>query len=241
VPGDVLDAGLPGGVRGLFTTRASGVGGGLVPHHRDRQTANRDLLAREAAVSELGWAGQVHGTAVAVVTDHRDSPARRGGIPEVDGLVTTVVDLGLVIVAADCMPVLFADVEAGVIGAAHAGRPGLVAGVLQATVATMIEQGADASRIVAVVGPSICGRCYELPTTMVAGLDERLPGLAASTSWGTPSIDLRAGARVALAEAGVTDVRHVGGCTYEQPERFFSYRRDGTTARHGGLIARDPS
>ncbi len=201
---------------------------------RKAARANRTLLLLEHGRPALRVIGaeQVHGTGVAVVT---------GSTPDdvdgVDALVAAQPGSALLVVAADCMPVLFADVEAGVVAAAHAGRPGLVAGVLQATVTAMVGQGADPTRVTAVVGPSICGRCYELPAAMVGELDERLPGLAATTSWGTPSIDLRTGAGLALAEVGVADVRHVGGCTFEQPERFFSYRRDGTTARHGGLVA----
>ncbi len=208
---DVLDAGLPAGVRGLFTTRSG-----------DGRPAVTDHVVR---------AEQVHGAAVAVV-DRRATV-----VPGVDALVTRTPGVVLATRAADCMPVLFADVEAHLVAAAHAGRPGLMAGILQATVATLVEQGGRADRIVAVVGPCIGGCCYELPPELVRDLDSRLPGLAATTTWATPSIDLRTGADLVLAGVGVHDVRHVGGCTYEQPDRFFSYRRDATTERHRGQVA----
>jgi YfiH family protein len=154
----------------------------------------------------------------------------------VDALVTSTPGLGLVVLAADCLPVLLADAGAGVVAAAHAGRQGLLAGVLEATLAQMQALGATAGGTTAVLGPAACGACYEVPQDMADDAEHRLPGSRATTRQGTPSVDLVAGARTVLHGAGVEAVTAVGGCTLEQPERWYSYRRDRTTGRHGGLV-----
>lgn len=242
----LLPCDLGAGVRAVFSTRVGGVGG---PGHGDtnlslrsadeasRTLANRDLLARALSLTEpdLVFAEQVHGAEVALV-EQADSRAGRAGLPGVDALVTRQHGVGLVAFAADCMPVLLADPTAGVVAAAHSGRPGLVAGVLSATVAVMVGQGAAADAITAVVGPCIGGCCYELPEQLADAVAAVVPAARSTTTWGTPSIDLRSGADAVLAAAGVRDVRHLGACTREQPETFYSYRRDGTADRHGGLI-----
>ena len=97
----------------------------------------------------------------------------------------------LAVRAADCVPVLLADPDAGVIGAAHAGRPGLVAEVVPHTVAAMRALGA--ADITAWVGPHVCGACYEVPAEMQAEVVAVEPAAGATTSWGTPSLDLGAG------------------------------------------------
>lgn len=233
---ELLDAGLPAPARAVFTTRAGGVSGppwdalNLALHVDDeprRVLANRELLARATGAAALAFAEQVHGDGVAVVQ-------RAGTSDGVDALVTTTPGLGVVVLAADCLPVVLTDAEAGVVAAAHAGRQGLLAGVLQRTVAVMAEQGADPSRVQAVVGPAAGACCYEVPEQMSADAEARLPGTRARTRQGTPSVDLRAGAGRALAAAGVAQVRHVAACTVDDP-RLFSYRRDGRTGRHAAV------
>src|SRR5690606_40659126 len=95
--------------------------------------------------------------------------------------------------AADCVPVLLADPAAGVVGAAHAGRVGAAAGVVPATVEAMEALGARRDALEVVLGPAICGGCYEVPERMRAEVDARLPGSAVRTRRGTPGLDLRAG------------------------------------------------
>ena len=153
---------------------------------------------------------------------------------ETDALVTDVADLALMVLVADCTPVLLADAEAGVVGAAHAGRPGMVAGVVPATVEAMRELGAR--RIHAVVGPSVCGRCYEVPAQMRDVAAERSPASRAVTWAGAPAIDVAAGVVEQLADLDVP-VRWVPGCTREDDD-LFSYRRDGRTGRTAGVIVR---
>ena len=196
---------------------------------------NRIARALDAIAEAVGVAGdrlvgldQVHGAEVAHV---REKPAVA---PTADALVTDVADLALMVLVADCTPVLLADAEAGVVGAAHAGRPGMVAGVVPATVEAMRELGAR--RIHAVVGPSVCGRCYEVPAQMRDVAAERSPASRAVTWAGTPAIDVAAGVVEQLADLDVP-VRWVPGCTREDDD-LFSYRRDGRTGRTAGVIVR---
>lgn len=240
----LLDAGLGPGVRGGFTTREGGVS--LAPHdtlnlawHVEdegrRVMANRGLL--DAAVGgQVHWPQQVHGPGVLVVDAGR--AGRRqitdGGAHGVDALVTALPGVPLGVLAADCLPVLLADRVGGVVGAAHAGRQGLAAGVLQATVEAMVGLGADPTRLRASIGPAVGGCCYEVPQALRDEVDSLVPGSASQTSWGTPSLDLVAGARRVLEGLG-SAVSVLGLCTHTDP-RFFSYRRDGRTGRHAGVV-----
>jgi YfiH family protein len=242
---DLLTAGLPAPVAGVFTVRAGGTSlppydglnlGMHVGDEWDRVFANRDLLADAAGLprGSLAFARQVHGAKVAVV-ERLSSRARDRGIAGVDALVTARQGIALVVLAADCLPVLLADPAAGVVAAAHAGRAGLVAGVLQQTLAAMTDLGAVPDRTTAVIGPAACGRCYELPEALADEVGAAVPGSRSTTRTGTASVDLAAGAAYLLRAAGVS-VSNVGGCTLEQPERFYSYRRDSRTGRHAGMV-----
>ena len=134
---------------------------------------------------------------------------------------------------ADCVPVLLADPVAGVVGAVHAGRPGLALGITERAVGRMHGVGAD--RLVAWIGPHVCGACYEVPAQMRDEVSARVPAAYAETSWGTPALDIGAGVRAQLEAAGV-EVVATGGCTREDPA-LHSYRRDGATAgRLAGLV-----
>ncbi len=133
------------------------------------------------------------------------------------------------------MPVLLADPVAGVAAAAHAGRPGLVAGVVPAAVRAMAELGADPARITARTGPAVCGRCYEVPEDMRAEVAAAEPAAHAETSWGTPAVDVSAGVHAQLARLGVRDRAQSPVCTLESNDHF-SYRRDRTTGRLAGYV-----
>jgi copper oxidase (laccase) domain-containing protein len=126
--------------------------------------------------------------------------------------------------------VLLADPAAGVVGAAHCGRPGLAAGVVPATVRRMRELGAGA--ITAWLGPHVCGACYEVPEAMRAEVGAVEPASVATTSWGTPALDLGAGVRAQLEREEV-EVVDVARCTRESAD-LYSYRRDGA---HAGRLA----
>jgi len=237
----LLEAGLPGPAWGVFTTRAGGVscapydGLDLALHVGDDPGAvrrNRTALASAVDLHppRLVFAEQVHGAGVATVR----APAA-GPVPGVDALVTATPGLGLVVLAADCLPVLLADAAAGVVGAAHAGRQGLAAGVLPATVQAMVGLGAAPAQITAVLGPAVCGRCYEVPADLASEVEAQVPGSRSTTRQGTNSVDLAAGADAVLRRLGLQRVARVGGCTLERQD-LFSYRRDGRTGRHAGLV-----
>lgn len=170
---------------------------------------------------------QVHGGDVVCVS----TPGRS----TCDALITAETDVVLVTRVADCVPVLLADPEHGVIGAAHAGRPGVVAGVITNTVAAMRELGADI--ITAWVGPHVCGGCYEVPDDMRAAVSAVEPTTFAQTRWGTPALDIGAGVRAQLQRAEV-EVVSWEQCTMESSD-LYSHRRDGAGAgRSAGLIWR---
>jgi YfiH family protein len=169
---------------------------------------------------------QVHGADVAVLRDATD-------VPVADAVVTDRPGLVLMVRVADCVPVLLADPGAGVVAAAHAGRPGLVAGVVPAAVRAMRELGAR--DVQAWVGPHVCGACYEVPDRMRAEVSAAVPDAFAETSWGTPSVDIGAGVRAQLAAEGVRPVE-VDRCTIEHDD-LYSYRRQGRdSGRMAGLV-----
>jgi YfiH family protein len=131
------------------------------------------------------------------------------------------------------VPILLADPEARVVAAVHAGRPGMVAGVVPAAVAAM--RSAGARDLHAWVGPHVCGACYEVPEQMRAEASAVVPAAYAETSWGTPALDIGAGVRAQLADSGVTTV-DASRCTIED-EDLFSYRRQGVASgRFAGLV-----
>jgi YfiH family protein len=152
-----------------------------------------------------------------------------------DAVCTDRPGLALAVLVADCAPVLMTDPAAGVIGAAHSGRAGTAAGVVPALVAAMVARGGRPSRMVALIGPAACGRCYEVPAKLRDEVARVLPETWSTTRQGTPALDLRAGIAAQLTAAGVADVRHDARCTIETPE-LFSYRRDGRTGRFAGYV-----
>jgi len=156
-----------------------------------------------------------------------------GERPQADALVTTTPGLVLSVLTADCAPVLLADAQAGVIGAAHAGWKGAIAGVLEATVEAMVALGAEHRRIRAAIGPAIARRSYEV------GPEFRDRFLALATAneaffaegrSGRFQFDLEGYCAARLAGAGVGHCRALGLDTFADPKRFFSYRR----ATHAG-------
>ncbi|WP_372461074.1 peptidoglycan editing factor PgeF [Rhodococcus yananensis] len=227
--------------RRVVTTRTGGVSAApydsfnLGDHVGDDPAAvaaNRRRLADGIGLApdRLVWMEQIHSRNVTVV----DSTVR-GTVPATDALVTREVGLALVTLSADCVSVLLADEEAGVVGAAHAGRIGARIGIVPRVVEAMVELGARADRIGALLGPAAGGRRYEVPAEMRDDVEEHLPGSATTTVSGTPGIDLRAGLRRQLLELGVAAVAQDPRCTIEDPT-LFSHRRDAPTGRFASLI-----
>ncbi|MCV2393416.1 polyphenol oxidase family protein [Actinotalea sp. M2MS4P-6] len=220
-----LEVDLGPGVRAGFSTVELGNLGLAVGDDPDAVARRRRLVAQWAG-GPVAWAHQVHGTAVHLALAGGDDVA------SCDALVGTG-PVGLAVQVADCVPVLLADAAAGVVGAAHAGRRGLVAGVVDAAVRAM--HAAGATRIRAVVGPAICGACYEVPAELRDEVEAAVPGTSSTTSWGTPALDLP-GAVVALLAARGVAVDDVGLCTRTDP-RFYSHRGAGQGAGPAGRIA----
>jgi YfiH family protein len=178
------------------------------------------------APESLRFMDQVHGATVELMEP--DTPA-----PTADAMVSR--GLPLAVMVADCIPaVLVGDGPDGgqVLAAVHAGRPGIANGILPAAVERM--RAAGATRIRAWLGPSICGHCYEVPADLRDQVAERVPSTWAETSWGTPALDLPAGARSQLEDAGVL-LEYAGPCTLEN-DQLFSYRRSSVTGRFAGLV-----
>ncbi|MDY6050656.1 MAG: peptidoglycan editing factor PgeF [Corynebacterium sp.] len=228
-------------VSSWFTDRTGGVsrapytGLNLAAHVGDDASAveaNRQLLADRIGVplERFRFMDQVHSARVAVVDG--SSPLTT---PATDALVTSETDLPLVVLVADCVPVILADVTAGVVGVAHAGRRGAAAGIVPATVEAMTRLGASVERIVAELGPAAAGADYELPQELVDEVEASLPGSASSTCHGTPSVHLHAGLERQLRDLGVTTIHRDERSTVTT-EALYSYRREGTTGRFAGVV-----
>jgi YfiH family protein len=189
-----------------------------------------DVLAglEEATGVPLARLTQVHGDEVVHVVDE---PPRgpSDDVPVADAMVTARRGVGLMVRVADCVPVVLADPDAGVVGVAHAGRAGTALDVVGRTTQQMRELGAEQVR--AWVGPHVCGRCYEVPAAMRDEVAARVPATWSQTSWGTPALDLGAGVVAQLHAAGVaaSAVHDVGRCTLEDVA-LHSHRRDGAAA-----------
>lgn len=220
-------------VRILFTGRlpAPGAGTGnlsLVVGDGDVAQARATVLDLVGATAaDAVFMQQVHGGDVAVVTH---AHAGRGvtdyddAILGVDALVTHEEDLALAVLVADCVPVvLVAPGQA--VGVVHAGRGGVLAGVVGTAVRHL---GADPRQVAAFIGPAIGGCCYEVPQDMADEAARSVPAAAATTSWGSPSLDLPAAVAAQLRAAGVGDVQRIAACTRCDATVLFSHR--ATTA-----------
>jgi YfiH family protein len=227
------------GVRAAFTGRSGGVSlppydtlnmSGAVGDEPSAVTCNRRRVARACDVTESGliWMRQVHGSRVGYA-DHGSSGQ------EVDAIFTDKPGLALGALAADCACVLLADPLARLVGAAHSGREGTASGVVTALLTAMAEAGADPGRMRAMIGPAICGGCYEVSAEVRDRVAAAVPEAACSTRRGRPGLDIRAGITAQLARAGIGQVDHDPRCTAQTPE-LYSFRRDGPTGRFAGLI-----
>ncbi|HEV7653886.1 MAG TPA: peptidoglycan editing factor PgeF [Mycobacteriales bacterium] len=232
-------------VRRIVTSRSGGVSTGpyasfnLGAHVGDDPaavTANRGRLAAAAGLApdHVIWMEQIHGATVQVVDGPRAEP-----VEATDGLVTATPGIAVAVLVADCVPILLADAEHGVVAAVHAGRVGAAAGVVPRAVEAFRSAGGDPATGDVLLGPSVCGACYEVPADMQAAVESRLPGSAVRTRKGTPGLDLRAGLARQLDGLGfgkvVTDPR----CTAEDPE-LYSHRRDGVTGRQAAVAWLEP-
>ncbi|MCZ9290023.1 peptidoglycan editing factor PgeF [Corynebacterium sp. c8Ua_174] len=242
-------------VRKVFTDRNGGISTGayasfnLGDHVGDDPAAvahNRQRLADVLGldVGRLVFMEQIHSPNVTEVTaDHlvASAPAEAPASPVIeatDALITTLRGTALIVLTADCVPVLLSDEDAGVIAAVHAGRMGARNGILRRAIARMEDLGAVPSNIHALLGAAASGENYEVPQAMAADVESKLPGSATTTAQGTHGLDIRAGLTRQLLSLGVRSIDADPRCTIdpEHADRFFSYRREGTTGRQAGVV-----
>jgi YfiH family protein len=240
-----VDGTLGPRVRWAFADRTDGVSlppydsGNLADHvgdDLDHVRANRAALAAVVGIDggHVVTMAPVHGNDVGQVDGPNSEP-----VPEVDALVTTVTGVALLVLAADCVPLILGDGGNGVVAVVHAGWRGVRSDVVGTTLTSMVELGARPDRIRAVVGPAICGRCYAVPRERFDEVVAVAPDAASVAEGGRPGLDLRAAVVSRLRAAGVTSQLH-GGCTHETAS-LFSFRRDGLTGRHGGVVTLLPA
>jgi len=215
-----------------FTNRTGGASSGafaslnLGTHVSDdlpTVLSNRALLAEE--VGPIQYMSQVHGNRVVVIEEVTDED------PTADALVTGIPGVSLAVQVADCIPLLLHSAES--VAAVHVGRKGLVNGVALAALEAMRDVGS--SEITAIIGPSICGNCYEVSQEIHDEVVTLHPVAASRTPQGTPALDLPAALRAVL-ESQLISIIDDSRCTLENDD-LYSYRRDGVTGRQAGIIS----
>ncbi len=241
----VPDWPVPRGVRALSTWRSGGASSGVyaslnlgsaVGDDDAAVAENRRLLALAAGLpAEPCWLRQVHGSEVA---DLDAPPAAAHPVPQPgqDAAITRQRGRVCAILTADCLPVLFTSADGEAVGAAHAGWRGLAAGVLAATVAAL---KGDPSALMAWIGPCIGPDAYEVGPEVRAAMLAAMPDAAGALRAGAGSrfmADLPQIARLQLQALGLERIYGGTECTYRDPGRYFSYRRDGQTGRQATLI-----
>ncbi len=214
-----------GGVsEGLYTSLNCGLGSGDSPD-AVRENRKRAMAAIDLPETALTTLYQVHGRKVVEL----EAPLPEGERPQADALVTRTPGVALGVLSADCVPVLFCDRHAKVIGAAHSGWKGAIGGVLDATVEAMVKLGAVPSRIVAGIGPCIAQRSYEVgpefPAPFIAEDDANARFFAPSRKDGHQMFDLRGYVGERLRRVGIGEIQAVPNDTCGEADRFFSYRR----------------
>jgi len=231
---DIVRSGLLDGVPHGFFGRKGGVSKGTVTGLNCGLGSDDDpaaietnrKLAADAILpgAPLASVYQVHSPTAVIVTEAAANDER----PKADALVTDRKDLLLGIVTADCAPVLLADVEGGVIGAAHAGWRGATAGVTDQAIAAMTSLGARVERIAAVIGPSIAKSSYEVDHSFAERILAEEPDnwrFLGEGPGGNPHFDLEAYVVARLAAAGIRRIEATGLDTYRLEHRYYSYRR----------------
>ncbi len=224
------------GIRHGFFTREGGVSSGIyaslncgLGSNDDRAavTENRARVSRHlgAPLPEVVTVHQTHSASAVTI----DGPLPRDNLPKADAIVTRTPGLVIGALAADCTPVLFAEPDARVVAAAHAGWRGATGGVLEAAIAAMVAAGATRSRIRAAVGPCINQAAYEVGPEFeaeVLGLDPaNARFFARATAEGRPHFDLPGYVAARLGRAGIGAIERRTPCTDRNESEFFSYRR----------------
>jgi len=244
---EILTADTLSDYRHGFFTRRGGASSGIFKglncgfgstDQTEAVATNRNLVAGAMDVKHdaLSCVHQYHSDQVYTVTQPLSDE-----LPKADAMVTATKGIALGILTADCAPVLFADMNAQVIGAAHAGWKGAIGGVLEATLAAMADLGATAQNTVAVIGPCISQRAYEVGAEFMDNFTAHDPDYDRFFAGDPDSVhfDLPAFCLHRLRDAGIKDAEWIRHCTYSDPERFYSYRRSvhQKEADYGRLIS----
>ena len=215
-----------------FTNRTGGASSGVfaslnlgthVSDDLETVLANRALLAKD--LGPVQYMSQVHGNRVAIIEEITDED------PTADALVTGIPGISLAVQVADCIPLLLHSSES--VAAVHVGRKGLVNEVTRAALQVMRDMGS--TQITAIIGPSICGNCYEVSQEIHDEVIAQHPSARSTTNNGTPALNLPAALLQVLADEGVTVIDE-SRCTVEHQD-LYSYRRDGVTGRQAGIIS----
>ena len=235
-----------GGAAAAFTSRKGGVSVApfsylnLAEHVGDNPHAvleNRRRL-RAAIGCPVMWMNQVHSDRVHVARPgYTDKP------PTADALIVPAerfskLELAVpaaAVMVADCLPLLLASSDGRFVAAVHVGRAGLVAGIIERVLEEFNQLGVPSNDLHAALGPSICGKCYEVPLEMQRHVCGIRPAAWSQTRWQTPGLDIPAAVYSHLTGAGVTIAFRSKRCTFEDSS-LFSYRRSGTTGRFVGII-----
>lgn len=215
-----------------FTKRTGGVSHGafaslnLGLHVGDVES---DVIANRSIAStpfgSVQFMNQVHGDRIAIIEEITDEA------PTADALVTGIPGIALAVMVADCIPLLLKSPEC--VAAVHVGRRGLVNEITRKSIAVMRDMGA--SHITAIIGPAICGECYEVSEDIFQEVVALHPFAASQSKSGKRALDLPAALRSVLSDEGVA-ILNKFECTVENPD-LFSYRRDGVTGRQAGIIS----
>ncbi len=234
----------------VFTTRVGGVSEkpfdslNLALHTEDEMAAvlkNRALVSDGlgADIDNLTFTQQVHGNKVVWISKDMVGAGARSfdtAVPETDAMVTDLAKVALVVLSADCLPVVLVESGKNLIGAIHAGWRGTLSKIVGKTVEMMVEAGADVSAIKAFLGPAIGECCFEVGTDIYDRFSDafRLPSQV-----GSPRLDLVALNETILKNAGVKpeNIDNIGLCTVCRQDLFFSWRRDGATGRQGAAVS----
>ncbi len=262
----VIEVDLGPGISAFFTTAQGGVSsapyaslnlGSLVGDDPAAVAANRRAVSSVTGFPVV-YGKQVHSNGVFEIAGRTEAETNMMGTEAIgelgvdtDALVTTHSNLGLAVYVADCVPILCADADAGIVAAVHAGRPGLEAGVIATAVRSMVAHGGEPARMRVAIGPCICSNCYEVPADMAAGFATITHTQVSQTQWGSTGIDLRAAAEQQLRALNINNISHVSKCTYEHAEhgQLFSHRwathnverTQGKSGRFCAVVARKPA
>ncbi|MFC3613996.1 peptidoglycan editing factor PgeF [Lutimaribacter marinistellae] len=244
---EILTSDLLSSIRHGFFTRRGGASSGIFSglncgrgssDQNEAVALNRERVAKAIGVEASSLVGvhQIHSSKVVKITDAEHER------PTADAMVTATPGIALSVLTADCQPVLFADLENGVIGAAHAGWRGAMDGVLDSTISAMEEMGANRDHIVAVIGPTISQRNYEVGPEFFDEFmsdDSENARFFANGEGDRMLFDLPGYGLHRLRAAGVDAAEWIRHCTYADPGRFYSYRRSthNREADYGRLIS----